>query len=481
MGEDLLADALAQAKNADIEVRAAALMRIARVQLKTAPEDARRTFEQGLDAARQLPPRQGNPLMSTARLVAAVVAPDLLDKIPSWDRARHHFEADRLARTMLDHGFIDRAADYVLAYQGDSGSFPFGVTGMLLYRLNDDGQKARLMRHAVQAWRASAEPHSLFLPAFQQNWKVLPAGEARDVLHEIVRQTLENPEFSSQGTYDQEGKVRIDSGRENTFFQLLHVLRRLDPDLTERLIADHGQLAAAAIRFPNGMESVQQEAQERVRRSGAACGSGGGYIISGSRDDMPYLKSMVAASRTGEFEAPLLHAMERFQRDAAPGDPNEALREFWPSTAQFRSILYRAGQRLGAGAAELLERVPDSGLRLFASIELAAVLAGLPELPGMQMESHPSRRRVAVSDVEQQRPPETERGSRRGSDEPRIRCPKCQWTPSAEDRWSCKCGFLWNTFDTGGVCPRCMFQWRITQCLRCLEMSPHSDWYTHPR
>ena len=35
---------------------------------------------------------------------------------------------------------------------------------------------------------------------------------------------------------------------------------------------------------------------------------------------------------------------------------------------------------------------------------------------------------------------------------PHIRCPLCDWSPRKEDRWSCDCGHLWNTFDTGGVC-----------------------------
>jgi hypothetical protein len=62
---------------------------------------------------------------------------------------------------------------------------------------------------------------------------------------------------------------------------------------------------------------------------------------------------------------------------------------------------------------------------------------------------------------------------------PRIRCPKCNWSPRAEDRWFCKCGHSWNTFDTGGVCPACLFQWNSTACLQCGEWSPHSDWYAY--
>ena len=51
-----------------------------------------------------------------------------------------------------------------------------------------------------------------------------------------------------------------------------------------------------------------------------------------------------------------------------------------------------------------------------------------------------------------------------------------QWL-RAEDRWRCHCGHSWNTFDTGGVCPGCRYQWKITKCLRCKEWSAHSDWY----
>jgi hypothetical protein len=36
---------------------------------------------------------------------------------------------------------------------------------------------------------------------------------------------------------------------------------------------------------------------------------------------------------------------------------------------------------------------------------------------------------------------------------PRIRCPLCDWSPRKEDKWFCSCGHMWNTFDTGGVCP----------------------------
>jgi len=60
---------------------------------------------------------------------------------------------------------------------------------------------------------------------------------------------------------------------------------------------------------------------------------------------------------------------------------------------------------------------------------------------------------------------------------PRIRCPLCGWSPAKNDLWACTCRYMWNTFDTAGVCPACLRQWTETQCLRCHQWSPHSDWY----
>jgi hypothetical protein len=70
--------------------------------------------------------------------------------------------------------------------------------------------------------------------------------------------------------------------------------------------------------------------------------------------------------------------------------------------------------------------------------------------------------------------------NQRNPADPRIRCPHCDWSPKPDSRWQCVCKHHWNTFDTGGICPACMFQWTSTQCLSCGVFSAHSAWYTHP-
>jgi len=72
---------------------------------------------------------------------------------------------------------------------------------------------------------------------------------------------------------------------------------------------------------------------------------------------------------------------------------------------------------------------------------------------------------------------ETDEEKNHDTSGPRIRCPLCGWSPRKEDQWSCSCGFHWNTFDTGGVCPACLHRWTETQCLSCSQWSAHSKWY----
>lgn len=381
MPGDLLADAQEQAERSNPPVRVIALMRIARVQTAFDRDHARHTFERGLEEARGISGPDGELLLEQARLLAAAVAPDLLSEIPSFSHTPRQFSSEMLGRIMLDHEHGDAAFEYVMRYDEPS-TFPFAVVSALMQWFGDEERRLAVLHRAIEAWRA-ARGHG-FIWLFQSQWKVLPADEARVVAREIVRLTLKEPDQPITATYDQEGTVRIASGREHTLFQILHVLRQVDGPLAESLIASHEQLAAAARRFPNGMESVMEEA---ARRSNA-CGASGGGGMAGSPRDFPYMRALIEASGDGDFGPAIEHALERYRQDTAPGHPNQSPREFWPSTCRFRSILYSAGKRLGRDASVYLDRIPDADLRLLAQIELAAALAGLPEMQGRQREYH---------------------------------------------------------------------------------------------
>ena len=382
--QELLASAYRVAQHSKTDVRIAALLRIARVQTALDRDQARRTFEQALEEIRRIPGQEGGFLLDHARTFAAAIAPDRLATIPCPEQRMPrppHFEAESLGRVMIEHGNADAAFAFVMQYDNLS-AFPYSVAGMLMERAGEQ-ERLALLRRAAEAW---SETHNdRFVWLLQYRWKLLPEEEAREIAREIVRVALDQPDKPIKARYDPEGKIEITSFREHTLFQVLHILRHLDQPLAESLLGSHPQLAAAAQRFPYAMETIQQEAEERRKSAGASCG---GFGMAGNPRDFPYMRALLQGSRDGDFEQAMEHAQQQYQDDAEPEHGNQAPVEFWPSANRFRCILYAAGKRLGEDAGRYLARIDDPNLRLLAQIELAAALAGLPELRGIERQQH---------------------------------------------------------------------------------------------
>jgi len=392
MADVLVATALEDAQQSTPSVRAAALMRIARVQAVSDPLAARETFNTGLAEARLIEGKESESLMEDARMLAAAVAPDGLKNIETSARMRPRFVHDQflsrqLGTIMIEQGHVDAAFEY--AMNSDSAVFPFDVAHSLMERLDDERQLT-VFRRAIEAWRANSNDRSFdyFQQLLQAKWELLPTEEAKDVTREIVHAALEDPDHPITAKYGPEGTMEITSGREHKLFQILHILRRVDQPLAESLIAGHQQLANAARRFPNGMESVRQEAEVR-RKKAAGERRGRGFIMGGDPRDFPYLRALIQASEDGNFQPAWTYAIERYGEDTSPERPNRALKSSWPSSCMFCRVIYEAGKRLGEDAVNYVGQIPDADLRLFARIELAAALAGLPELRMTQRELRP--------------------------------------------------------------------------------------------
>ncbi len=200
------------------------------------------------------------------------------------------------------------------------------------------------------------------------------------------------------------------------------------------------------------MHAESEAEAQRRKASGETCGSG--YIMSGDPRYRDYQHALIDASRDGDFAAAIGHALDKYREDASRDAPNYAPKPDWPSTGRFRTIFRSAGKRLSPSAATLFERIPDPDLRLFAQIELAAALAGLPE-SSITQRRNPNLPGTSPGRIARVR---LDGPAMRSPDGSLIRCPKCQFEPPNNCRWSCKCGHAWNTFWTSGLCPACRFQ-----------------------
>lgn len=60
---------------------------------------------------------------------------------------------------------------------------------------------------------------------------------------------------------------------------------------------------------------------------------------------------------------------------------------------------------------------------------------------------------------------------------PGFACPGCRTAPPIGNFWKCtQCSQMFDTFQTGAVCPHCGTRFDTTRCLHCLERSPLSEW-----
>jgi len=389
MDGDLLTNARRQAEKADGSFRAAALLRIARAECSGDASRARTTLLEGLEAVQKLPNRVREHLLEEARWVAAAISPKLLGEIPRGKRGtgRQRFASVHIVQTMITHGHIEEAFDYLLQ-QDEPASFPFLSVIGVLHRLDRHSpggaeRRLKLLRHAHGVWWSSGSSrHSHesdeFVQLFGYHWNEFPAGEASAVARMIVDRAVAEVDAGTSSGYMNE--VHFSSRRQNTLFQILHVLRQLDPALAQSLIDSHDQLAVAARRYPNGLETMREEVEAETKRriaEGASC-TGGGCVLAGDPRDFGRQRRLIDAVHSGDFAHSMEDAIGKYQVDTSPATHNYAPKEYWPSTGVFRAVLYQAGKRIGAEAAKLLEQIPDEDLRLFATIELAAALAGAP-------------------------------------------------------------------------------------------------------
>jgi hypothetical protein len=464
MSRQVLLTACEQAERSEPAVCAAALMHVARVLARSDEAAAEQLLERGITLAKDLDGQAARLLLSNAIYLAAAVSAK--HALPLYAEHGRTFEGGvvSLVNVMVQHGHLGDAIAYLSdPLPGDR--FPLHFVNNLAAECHDDDTRRKLLELAIHEWRNPAprdrgpEEHfagRAFTGFFGRYWNLLPREMAAPLLRELVDRVLDMKSELREHTLTQNPEdPKLSSDQEFQLFILIPALQHLEPDLARSVLEARTQLAAAVKRFPLGMRSVWegQSKYDPARDD---------LVMIGDSDLMP-----IAEALATDFEAAFRHADKSFANDNDVEHPNGAPKECWPSTSEFRHILFKAGQHQGLAAVKHLDRIPDPDLRLFAQIELCAAIAGLPQLSGL-VTQRSSRRRM---------PTPAELDEVFGAPMPGIRCPKCKWTPRTKNRWNCKCGHHWNTFDTRGLCPGCGNQCEITQCLQCGAKSLHREWY----
>jgi len=391
MPQDLLADAREQAVRSQPPVKAAAFLHLARVLTKVDSAEAERLLDEGLALAATLPEGDRDVLVGEAAALAATISPRR-----AFMLAREVF-IDResvLRRTlfnMLQHGYIPDAVAY-LREPTPGEAYPFDAASQAMGCAIDEEGRLQVLRGAIRAMRRQRSPGDresfgawhLFIRLFTRHWRRLPADEARAVARELVGWIQGQPDSRANASFTSGSqKVHFSSTHEQALFEILGPLRHLDPDYAVSLVQGYPSLSAAAERFPYGRESMD-EAMHAERPAARRDSIEQPHYIDVGRRLIP----MPEAIQT-EFKEAFAVALSLYAADSDPDHFNDAPQECWASACEFRKILYLAGRHEGPAAARYLDRIPDPALRLFAQIECAAALAGLPPLGGRSLRPGP--------------------------------------------------------------------------------------------
>jgi uncharacterized protein (TIGR03435 family) len=376
--------ALAQADRSAPAVKAAALLHIARVVNALDHAEAERVLERGIAAADVLREPDRTVILGQGVSLAATVSPERAirlarsiegDRIPGNHMSKALFD-------MMSHGHADAAVKYLTSGSADE-DYPFDAALQAMGHSKDDATRLQILRSAIRAVRRQAESGSRdgrrsgpsrFPFLFTRWWRLLPADEAGAVVRDLVHVILGEPDQPTRASWND---ARFSSSREHRLFEIFGPLRHLAPELAESLIEQNRQLAAAVERYPYGHESIEAAVHDTVTHQPAPQPVEQPDYISVGRRLVP----IPDALRT-DFKEAFDLALRLYAAEVDPEHPNDAPQECWPSTQEFRKILYKAGQHEGRPGARHLDRIPDQNLRLFAQIELAAALAGLPQVGG---------------------------------------------------------------------------------------------------
>ena len=390
MPQELLREARAQAERSSAAIKGPVLLHIARVLTRVNPAEAETVLAEGLAVLEAVPEGARDLLLGEAAALAATISPPRAFEIVRRVSLDQESVVSRMLLNMLDHGHVAAAVAY-LSDPPLHESYPFIAARTAIGRAGNDEARLRVARGAMRAltrppsdrgFAGSGRHHAFDLFTF--NWARLPVEEAQAIVRELVAQIQSVPDTRMKSSYGAGSRrVEFSSTHEHRLFQILGPLRHLDPGLADSVVKLYPDLSVAASEFPYGRESMDAAMRADPPPVQAAPPMPPHVIQVGNR-----LMPIEEAIRS-EFREAFAVAFQEYAIDSDPARVNGAPQECWPSTAEFRSILFQAGRHEGRGAVRYLDRIPDPVLSLFARVELAAALAGLPQLSSRTLRPGP--------------------------------------------------------------------------------------------
>lgn len=268
---ELLEKAAITAAAAQPEMHALAMMYLGGAWQKLDKKQSAGCLRQAFAAAGALPDagraaRIQAEIVKSAARVDVQEACELLRAMPGTDRPEARTEAaERVVEELIARRDFDKAVE-VLALTPASAAYPFDAALRLFKALpKDDSRRVIVFGNAATAYRRA--PGDAFRTMLAKHWKAVPREMAQTALAAVVNDIRGREEEPGTGESIEtpKGTLKLGSRKAMDLFDLLPVLRALDPIRAKELLEQYPDLGAAAKLYPDGRQSVGH-AMQTVQR-----------------------------------------------------------------------------------------------------------------------------------------------------------------------------------------------------------------------
>jgi beta-lactamase regulating signal transducer with metallopeptidase domain len=272
---ELLDSASKMVSSVQPQVRVAALLHLGDNYTLVDRKKAQEALEQAFTAAADLPssgredPRGQIQSMIVTRMadVSLTRAKQLVGQLPpaSRDLPDPRIPAvEKIVGLLLDRKEFDEAMELVET-AGASGEYPFRAARLIFERLpDDDGRRSQVFAAASAAF--AGRPRGAFAEFLSRHYQAVPrpAAEAalQAVLNSILDRRDDTPTAANIST--SKGTASFSSRQDRELFDIMHVVKALDPKRADEILQKRPELRAAVERFPLGMDSMRGDQSEII-------------------------------------------------------------------------------------------------------------------------------------------------------------------------------------------------------------------------
>jgi len=292
----LLDGAAAGAAGLDSGSRAYSLIQVARVYRSTDKRKAVELLEQAMTAASEVGRENerlkevGGQLQQEVLKEMVPLAPEKVDDLLTQLDAHGR---EQVLQALLNYyereKKMDRALE-VIYRMGAEGEIPYGAAGKTMEKMKPEqaAEKQQLFTTALASYRDHDHSGSAgfgngdFGDLIARFAKDLPSGlvhQAIEVVLDSARKEAEKQAKNGGMTYSiasAQGAVQLNSSYQYRLFQLLPVLRSIDPEEADRLLKEQNDVQTLLAKYPQGMNSVAPNSGNDPNKA-----AGPSFMISG--------------------------------------------------------------------------------------------------------------------------------------------------------------------------------------------------------